>query len=283
MKKRKLNLVIPLIIIGMLLVTTAFQVPVKAATSWSDNFDDGDYDGWTTTGVNSSYYIPEYIDANFTIENGMLKALGPEWNHANHSSNVAYGTWHFDVLAAESSERHLYVIFMSMNDALLDGAPRGYTLMIATQPYGPEEFTGFALLRYNEGIVDIAPLGTYETPTGAIGGYHIDITRNLEGVFNVWINGTYRFSGQDTLHTESETFRFHTPAGSAIDNINVTDTVDLEPPTPTETTSTESTTTSTTTEPSPVDGDITPTILLVGGAAAVVVIVVIAVVFLKRK
>ena len=39
--------IVTIITLTFLLMIGIFSAPVSAAVVWSDNFDDGDYDGWT--------------------------------------------------------------------------------------------------------------------------------------------------------------------------------------------------------------------------------------------
>ena len=162
---------------------------------------------------------------------------------------------------------------MSDDDNITQGAPDGYSFMIATDPY-VNEFTGYALLRYNGGIVDGPPLGEYETTSGVRGYHHIDIMRNTTGHFKIYIDGVLRISAADTMHTHSDYFRFHTPVGSAIDNITVYDSE--EPPfSPPETTSGPTTTPTETVGPIPLEW-------LAIGVGVPIVIIVLVVILKKR-
>ncbi|MHA2204450.1 MAG: hypothetical protein ACXABC_01215 [Candidatus Thorarchaeota archaeon] len=268
MNRRSILTYISVLFVTLMLSTGLCPLQVYAATVWTDDFDDGDYDRWVITGINGSSPSPTFIDGNFTIENGRLKAEGPEWNHAYHDSFVASGTWSFDILAVDSELKRFYVMFITLQGDLDEGYPNGYSFMVATNSYGPTQFTAFALLRQDTGY-DNAPLCEYETSVGVAGGYHIDITRNLDGEFNIWINGTHRITGKDTSYTISEGFRFHTPAGSSIDNVAVSDSVDFEAPT----------TSDTPTEPTPLPVDLITILIL--GVGIVATIVIIAIVMKK--
>ena len=269
----KSSQVVPGLFIIVIILFGLTPVHVNAIQIWADDFTDGNYNDWSITGVNMSSITPTEIDGNFTAENFVLRALGPEWNHAYHESSIANGTWRFDIDAVSSELRHFYVIFMSVDGILTEGAPDGYSLMVATDPY-VNEFTGYALLRYNEGIVDIAPLGEYETTSGVRGHHHIDIMRNTTGHFKVYVDGVLRISAVDTMHTRSDYFRFHTPAGSAIDNITVYDSEE-EPFPPPETTSGPATTPTGTGEPIPLEW-------LAIGVGIPVVIIIIVVIWKKK-
>jgi hypothetical protein len=71
-----------ILIISFLIIRTR---SCPATTVWSDNFDDGNYDGWTVQ------------DGNFSVAGQTLRA-GKYHARINCSSEVAYGTWSFEVL-----------------------------------------------------------------------------------------------------------------------------------------------------------------------------------------
>jgi len=74
---------------------------------WSDDFEDGDYDGWTVQ------------SGGFEVSGGVLRAnLDPhvteDFNLITHPSAVGNGTWTFDVLLDDSELTSVW--FMSAGD-----------------------------------------------------------------------------------------------------------------------------------------------------------------------
>ena len=88
--------VIILLLQGWMLGSVNFTNPQTQAIlsqdgSWSDDFQDGNFDDWDVRDYfngNYSYEGP----GNFSIINGALTAQAPEWNYAIHDSTVAYGS-----------------------------------------------------------------------------------------------------------------------------------------------------------------------------------------------
>jgi len=270
-KRRKLNSIIPLILIGILLATTIFQIPVKAATNWSDDFNDKVPDGWTFDGFNVTESSANEVPANYTLEDGNLRFIGEYETHAYHASDVTTGTWSFDVDCVNTRRNHTQIAFMSDGiPANLTGEspsfPAEYGIFIVTSTFGSFD-NEFALYRRDtDSFVLSHVIGRYSV-SSLSGWYHIDVSRDSTGYFQVSINGTLRIGGTDNQFDSSSYFGFYGGSGPAIDNIVVTEAIESS-----------TTTTSEPTTPSDFTG-----ILLIGGAAAAVVIIVIAIVFLKRK
>ncbi|MHA1958364.1 MAG: hypothetical protein ACW968_15735, partial [Candidatus Thorarchaeota archaeon] len=64
----------------------------RADIVWSDDFNDGNYDGWTiceNPGLN-------YNSSNWSAANNYLQLDQEDWGTITHPSNIAYGTWSFD-------------------------------------------------------------------------------------------------------------------------------------------------------------------------------------------
>ena len=252
-------------------------ITCEAAIVWSDDFNDGNYDGWTVTGINMTALPPVLVDGNYSVDDGLLRATGEGegwiWNLASHPSSVATGTWSFDIDSppTEPGLTHFYVYFMSADTEIVDGIPDGYAIKVEMILY--QGFRGFQLEKYVDGSNHL--LAQYQTEEDVIGGYHIDVTRTSSGEFNIWINGTHRMAAQDQAISSSGYFRFSTPAGAAIDNVEVFDSIEFTP-------TTTSTSTSTSTSSTPTQSGIVLPIELIVIGVVVVVIAVIVVVYLKK-
>lgn len=257
-----------------ILLLIAMLVPLKCSATmvWSDNFDDGNYDGWTVTGINMTAVPPVLVDGNYSAEDGLLRATGEGegwiWNLASHPSTVATGTWSFDIDSppTEAGLTHFYVFFMSDDTNFEDGIPDGYAFKVEMVLY--QGFRGFELEKYVDG--DNTQIAQYQTGQDVLGGYHIDITRDSTGLFNVWVNGTHRMSAQDDTHSTSDYFRFSTPAGPALDNIEVFDSIEFDPPTTDTTTTTET-------------GEEFPLVWIVIGISIPVALIIIVVIIKKFR
>ncbi|MHA2350713.1 MAG: hypothetical protein ACXADL_13910, partial [Candidatus Thorarchaeota archaeon] len=89
----------------------------RSAEVWSDDFDDGNYDGWTIC-ENPDLFI---ADSNWSAADYCLEIVQEDWGIISYPSSVAYGTWSFDFKANESqvtSGAQAEIVFISSN---LDG------------------------------------------------------------------------------------------------------------------------------------------------------------------
>ena len=123
--------------------------PVSAAITWSDDFNDGNYDGWTIKGL----YGPidgESISWSDTagkaeIVNDELRFTGQQlfrnFTYAVHESSVAYGNWSFDVtvrpIFGSSNHTHIYFIDPRPVGEVPDYGDdfSGYDIMIYSAPW----------------------------------------------------------------------------------------------------------------------------------------------------
>ena len=180
--------------------------PCSADDVWSDDFDDGDYDGWTV------------MFGGFAAADTALKATEDVHAHAAYTSSVATGTWSFDV---NCSLRRANIHFV------YDMSNRSYTIEL-----GP--ISRAISIWYNQMVgqsfENLASLGTDWDLSGWI---HIDVTRDADGRICVYVDGEFAGDVVHTAITTSENFVFCAlGAGAALDNIVVSDTVDIEPPLP---------------------------------------------------
>jgi len=258
-------------IIGLIFLLTLISSST-AAVVWSDNFDDGNYNGWTVaTGdwrVTDGYLESYYVDT----------ALARMW----HPSTVVEGTWSFDVHFETTSET-LEADYMFM----VNGSE------------GPDDYYGYGLRLSGSSFYFVRQSGGFNTLVSLAFTIvedivdtwtHVDITRNSASEFNVFFNETSSeaepvLSVTDTTYDYSERFVVNAIGIGIcmVDNITVNDQILITPPEPTPTTTTPTETPSET----PTTGDGTPppidsTLLIVGGGVAAVVIIG-AVVCLKRR
>lgn len=213
---------------------------------WEEDFESG-LGNWKISGFRTTDNTP--VPGNFTVTNGVLRITGDE-NHSNiaeYPSTQATGTWSFDLDVTHTPHDHFYVAFFGEEMENFTGTDDftpayGYGIVSVTQPFGVwnEEFVFYKRLG---GDTSVITLGRHFPPE-IIGWHHFDITRNAEGEFNVFINGTHVKSFQDDTYTTTEVFKFAGGPGPGIDNIVVQDEIVLTPPTTTSAISTTTTTTS---------------------------------------
>jgi len=255
----------------VVLCISIYPASVNATVVWSDDFNDGDYNGWTICdnstllgggwGFNGStwdatnYYL-EVTDAPDT------------WGIISHPSDVANGTWSFDFKDDDFQSRAAdtaMVVFMSGNfydwDDFYEDANFYW---IDFDVYSSENYT--VGLKKRSGSV-ITPIASADVP--AAGWHNFDVTRNTTGEFKVYHNGAPIMEGLDTEFNTSDQFWLWFKTEIMIDNVLVDD--ELNPrhfPTTT-------TTTPNGTEP-PWD------LILIASGVAVVVIALVVVVVKRR-
>jgi hypothetical protein len=230
--------------------------------AWSDDFDDGNIDGWSVQGLNTSSDPWSAHSGNITAEDNTMRIYGEEWSEAYRTSNIAYGSWAFDVYCVDTPNERSYIAFVSGSPVLVPedlDFPFEYGIITVVGHYESYN-SAFLLYRRPSDSPYLSVIGSYDVEEVS-GWWHINITRDLDGNFEVSFNGTLGITVEDSVHTTCDLFTFTAEAGYALDNIVV---VPSEP---------------TTTDPStPID----PT-LLIAGAGVVVVIVVAAVVCMRRR
>ncbi len=229
----------------VVLVSSFGPMLVSADVVWSDDFDDGNYDGWTVH--SGAFSCNNYYLESTEVERHTLSGI-------YHESNVSKGTWSFDCYLPSGS---LYVKTLTDED--------GYGhLTVEITPYR------IALWLYPDKSFGMA--GDWDSTFSDI-WTHIDVTVKGDTIFDVFVNGDHRISytNASTLSRDNWCFIFwSTTEGQAIDNVVVRDTI-LE-----SLQFNETPTTTTTTSPPPTEEGFDMTmILLVGGGVAVVVIVLV--------
>jgi hypothetical protein len=213
-------------LVMFLILCLVFSQPTKckAAIVWQDDFNDGDYDGW------------EADSDILSVDNNYLQLIPPDLGHIrtliHHNSSVANGTWTFDVYLSGDSANNVGISFIHVStsyisETLFGQFYRGYQLKI--------DQTMMLLNVYNQD--GATSIGIYRPLGGLSGWQNINITRDLEGLFVVYVNGTRAFETVDTQITASEYFIVEYTGYSdpdvtyfALDNIMVSNTVDIIPP-----------------------------------------------------
>ncbi len=203
------------------LILIVLQASPSIATEiWSDDFEDGNYDGWTI------------IDGNYSATTGLLIAAGEKTDHhrLKHDSNIAYGTWSFDVYINQTgliSGEHMYVYFCTEAFGNL-GEEKGYYLTLI--PDSSWMVTPSSLILGSREGFPSKVLGVWGY-TGKLPEYlYIDITRDLNGHFNVYVDGTLIIEAMDTEYTVGNYFGFDSQGGHGLDNITVNNEVIIKPP-----------------------------------------------------
>jgi hypothetical protein len=257
-----------LIVAIALCVLGLVPIEIQATEIWSDNFNDGNYDGWTidTDGFPGGDFSAANGVLNVTVVSGMAP-----WGYYSsgiwHPSTVSTGTWEFDLIGKLHSLTQFSFLY---NVSLGSWDPaQGYNFAMTISD------TGVAIVKLNradsdtsESAIDMAQVD----PAKESNIYHIEISRHADGHFYVWVDDVLTLEAVDTTYSISTDLIYAASLHCAIDNVVVSDTVK----TPTTATNTTTTGTTTTTQLQ----DMTLIYLAAGGA--VVLVIVIAIIIKRR-
>ncbi len=245
-------------IIALVLCISVATTAVQAAEVWGEDFESGMTE-WTTFAFVDWGEGPT-IAGNFSDAGGVRTALDDDVNYARHDSAYTVGTWSFDIYVPDTPNGYVGVAFMSNGTRPLEFASR--VNIVEATTIGVDRFI-FWVIR---GASNSVAVDIYIPDDSIIGWHHIDVTRTSGGLFNFFFNGTFEYTSVTNDVTSSTYLEFFASnaTGAALDNVNVSDTIDVTPPV-------------TTPEPNPIPWDL----IAIGGGAVFVVLIVI--VILKRK
>ena len=255
-------------LILVVLVSSIGPMLVSADVVWSDDFNDGNYDGWIiceNPGMG-------WDASNWSAASYYLQVDQEDWGSISRPSNIAYGTWSFDFKANETQitlGRGFAINFISndinnVTNVVEDDDMICYWLRCRAIVTSEDDKFELSLRKWYGGV-DTA-LAQSATRLSVADWHHIDMTRNTTGWFSVYHNGSLVMQGVDTAMTTSELFVVSLTDWHMIDNVVVDDEI-IPPPT----------TTPTTTTPPPFDW------LLIGVGVSAVVIIVVLVIIIKRR
>ncbi|MFW9886606.1 MAG: hypothetical protein ACFFER_00380 [Candidatus Thorarchaeota archaeon] len=202
----------------------------RGAVVWSDDFNDGNYDGWTICD-NSTHFDGDwgFGGSNWTAANGWLQVeSGFEekgWAIISHPSNVVYGKWSFDF---KTEQREAGIIgsvrFISENFHDWDDYESEATLYLVQFTVSVLE-TGsgmaIALAKSVDGVG--TTIDSSESAVPIAGWHHIEVTRTTTGLLSVYHNGSLIVQGVGPEIDTSEMFWLWFSLESMIDNVVVDD------------------------------------------------------------
>ncbi|MHA2175392.1 MAG: hypothetical protein ACXACP_03870 [Candidatus Hodarchaeales archaeon] len=233
------------LLIGFFCLSIIFPINLSTASIvWSDNFSDGNADGWTISGLNHSVGgAVNPWEGNMSVKRGMLTSgedFGPPgidgyhlYSWASHPSEVAVGTWRFDLDLTSPSAVGGGLNFIS-NSGSDPGWPwilYGYQIRVNVVAFVPwdENIPGAQgfFLQGSSGGVDVQHSidnCAYE----GLGIYRFIITRDSTGFFDVYINESLKMSGHGTDVVPARKFEFVYGGSVGVDNISVSNTIDFD-------------------------------------------------------
>ena len=210
------------LVVGLVFVVSLFPQSAAAVPVWSDDFDNGNYNGWTVkTGTFSCADLTLAGTYDSTPEGDSMRFDNEIWIN----STVSYGTWSFDLYYGGQPMWGPGLWFTcdgisSDLEWIGVGWPGGKGLAIQREQGNwylqrVNGWTGNTIATWNA-----TPDGSYGLETG----YHVYFTYDEDGYFNLWINGTHFSLAANFLsdyHFQSQNILVGMNRGSWIDNIQV--------------------------------------------------------------
>jgi hypothetical protein len=177
----------------------------QATVVWNDNFNDTDYNGWTLE------------LGSFTAADGSLRGVGAT-NALRHDTATTQGTWSFDVQILPQTSAYITLFGEVVLSGIVDEC---YTIRINQFGIDLRQSTDWTNTYLDQ--VSFAD--------SIAGWQQLDVTRDGNGQFYVYLNGTPWLEGIDTTHDSASYFVFYCTNNAALDNVVVSDTVDIQPTT----------------------------------------------------
>jgi len=205
-----------------------------SAIVWSEDFDDGNVSNWNIFEINWTLPVgtvnltadPEDL---FDVSEGVLRAIGPEWNFASINSSIAYGTWNYtlDIQKPDETNRiSVAIMGEKFGEHWLQEvhSADGFRLNVWITDEGPDGSIQFVRGERDEsstihGNVDVSDI---------LGWHNFIVTRELTGQFYVYLDGVLILEAMDNTTITYERFIFYSMADPAIDNVTISDTIDYD-------------------------------------------------------
>ncbi|MHA2224915.1 MAG: hypothetical protein ACXAC8_06910 [Candidatus Hodarchaeales archaeon] len=221
MKASMRKLLIVILIISIISVSN-LSVAKTNTTVWSDDFNEGNIDGWEIIGHDWTNYPPSYDlwTGNASVANNELWINGSEnlYTVVGYPSSVTHGTWSFDVIAKNTAR----ISFASNTNVSTYTPTAGshYTLFISSYLGGVLEL--WKTINGNTTNLESVNI------TGISGHWqHVDITKDKSNIISIYINRTLQFTIVDDSVTKSFHFKFFANTVAGLDNVTVSNTVDI--------------------------------------------------------
>jgi hypothetical protein len=185
---------------------------LSSTTSWADDFDDGDYDDWTVT------------RGGYSVTSNILRGTTLTWNYIEHPSTAVNGTWSFDYDfyggadgVWQPADGSLAIWFIANEHQTGDPtqAESGYFLLFHPHDDAIELWMDPGDEGYNRVL-----LGSW-SPPDFVKSWHVDITRDTDGVFTVYLDDVNRIQATDTTYNTSTFFGFLGYNHQEMDNVKV--------------------------------------------------------------
>ncbi len=225
MKNTSTRLELALLGFCFILLITFSASLCSGSVVWSDDFNDGNYNGWTVD------------NGTFSATNHQLEVIGQEddWAVIKYPSTIAYGTWSLDIYVNESADSNYdWIKLLLLADEILpqtDSADipisNGYVIAIdpATGIFINPGPPVIQIFRYTDSE-------SYQFIRNSVnpfyGWLNVSIIRDTSGTFRIYINELY-FEITDNTHSTTAFFGLASYVGHAFDNVVVDNAISALP------------------------------------------------------
>jgi hypothetical protein len=211
--KRLFISIFVLVLISILISGCGSTTTPDPSVVWSDDFEDGDTDGWEQMLGNKEHFVSEGA-VNFGSGGGAII----------YPNSINYGTWSFDVFIPDKggSTNEIWFIASEIGDTQYAAFP----ITIEHQPFTVLEFNH--LVGEEETVLDAVTISEGEILSG---WHHIDITRDDNQSVKVFFNKELVYEFNEDFPYDSMAFNYWFCCdGPALDNVVVHDQViDIQP------------------------------------------------------
>lgn len=191
-----------LVAASLLAGCSSIEFPSDASIVWKDDFNDGDLNGWFAHELHPSEYF---------VEDGAL-AFGKGDGFIGHDSDVLYGTWSLDAYLSGDFGRTNAI-------RITEGATNDQNILIENNP-------NTEVIIFNQFDGSVPKEIRIDLGKELVGWYHFDITKDVDNVIRVYIDGDFLLElFDDRPFATDKIFLFASYKGPAFDNIVVSDEV----------------------------------------------------------
>jgi hypothetical protein len=196
---------------------------------WSEDFEDGDLDGWII--VQGAFAIVDgalesKVSQNLLMDFYLMSGM-------YHPSTVSVGTWSFDFKCEGKSDSPEFIIdFISLTQHRMNTGSIGKNYGFYIGFVRPQQYEIYRNTKYPSAEKALQICQSH-SGTELNKWHHVDITRDEDGRIRVYVDGVMGINHVDKTYSESMYLGVnleYSPRGKAIiDNIVVSDTIDVEP------------------------------------------------------
>ena len=218
--KHRILTILLMFLLAILIIGCASTPTPDTSIVWSDDFEDGDMEGWedfSNMSAPSDFYTVDGGNLTFLNGNGGFAIMYP--------STLTIGTWSADILIPDKNGRANEIFFITSQ---LDSTWNEWLTLKVTIENNPH--TVIALYLQDEAQSSRLGRAMIKKNERLTGWHHIDITRDENDNTKIFLDDEMFIESNVDYPHESDYFFLSVIKDSAIDNIVVRDqVVDIQP------------------------------------------------------